>query len=102
MFRITIHRALSILLVKHADNGSPSVIITLPVCICPNRPLAFIACSPVRDENGRKRTENPFPVSVSAFIFGNGIGSRIVGNGNRSGINGIAKTNRNRNTNENS
>jgi hypothetical protein len=36
------------------------------------------------------------------FIIGNGIGFGIVGNGNESGINGIAKTNGNRNTNGNS
>jgi hypothetical protein len=36
------------------------------------------------------------------FIIGNGIGSGIVRNGNGSGINGVAKTNGNRNTNGNS
>jgi hypothetical protein len=36
------------------------------------------------------------------FIIGNGFGSEIVGNGNGSGINRIAKTNGNRNTNGNS
>jgi hypothetical protein len=36
------------------------------------------------------------------FIIGNEIGSGIVGNGNVSGINGIAKTNGNGNTNGNS
>jgi hypothetical protein len=36
------------------------------------------------------------------FVIGNEIGSGIVGNGNGSGINGIAKTNGNGNTNGNS
>jgi hypothetical protein len=55
--------------------------------------------SPSRDENGR---ETPLPFSYLHFIIGNGIGSEIVGNGNESGINRIAKTNGNRNTNGNS
>jgi hypothetical protein len=42
----------------------------------------------------------PFP--YPHFIVGNRIGSRIVGNENGSEINGIAKTNGNRNTNINS
>jgi hypothetical protein len=55
-----------------------------------------------RDENGRKRMEKtPLPFPYPHFIIGNGIGSGIVENGNRSGINGIAKTNGNGNTNRN-
>jgi hypothetical protein len=42
----------------------------------------------------------PFP--YPDFIIGNGIGSGIVGNENGSGINRIAKTNGNGNTNGNS
>jgi hypothetical protein len=45
--------------------------------------------------------KTPLLFSYPHFIIGNGIGSEIVGNGNRSGINGIAKTNRNENTNGN-
>jgi hypothetical protein len=55
-----------------------------------------------RDENGWKRTENPSPVSVSAFYHRKRDGSGIVENVNGSGINGIAKTNGNGNTNGNS
>jgi hypothetical protein len=51
------------------------------------------------DGNGRK---NPSSFPYPHFIIGNGIGSGIVGNENGSGINGIAKTNGNRNTNRNS
>jgi hypothetical protein len=46
------------------------------------------------------KTHLPFPYPY--FIIGNEIGSGIVGNGNGSGINEIAKTNENRNTNGNS
>jgi hypothetical protein len=42
------------------------------------------------------------PFQYPHFIIGNGIGSGIVGNRNKSGINGIAKTNGNENTNGNS
>jgi hypothetical protein len=52
-----------------------------------------------KDENEWK---NPSSVSVSAFFIENGIRSGIVGNENGSGINGIAKTNENGNTNGNS
>jgi hypothetical protein len=44
----------------------------------------------------------PLPFPYPHFIIENGIGSEIVGNGNKSGINGIAKTNRNGNTTGNS
>jgi hypothetical protein len=46
--------------------------------------------------------KTPLPFPYPHFIFENGIGSGIVGNENRSGINQIAKTNGNRNTNGNS
>jgi hypothetical protein len=46
--------------------------------------------------------KTPLPFSYLNFIVGNGIGPGIVGNGNESGINGIAKTNGNGNTNGNS
>jgi hypothetical protein len=42
-----------------------------------------------RDENGWK---TPLPFSYPLFIIENGIRPGIVGNKNRSGINGIAKT----------
>jgi hypothetical protein len=48
--------------------------------------------------DGKTPLSFPYP----HFIIENRIGSEIVGNGNGSGINGIAKTNRNRNTNGNS
>jgi hypothetical protein len=51
------------------------------------------------DRNGQK---TPLLFPYPHFIIGNGIGSGIVGNGNGSRINGIAKTNGNRNTNGNS
>jgi hypothetical protein len=44
----------------------------------------------------------PLPFPYPHFIIGNWIGSGIVGDENGSGINGIAKMNGNRNTNENS
>jgi hypothetical protein len=46
------------------------------------------------------KTTLPFPYPY--FIIENEIGSEIVGNENGSGINGIAKTNGNGNTNGNS
>jgi hypothetical protein len=46
--------------------------------------------------------KTPLPFLYPHFIVGNGIKSGIVGNGNGSRINGIAKTNGNRNTNGNS
>jgi hypothetical protein len=46
--------------------------------------------------------KNTLPFSYPHFIIENGIGSGIVGNRNGSGINGIAKTNENGNTNGNS
>jgi hypothetical protein len=52
-----------------------------------------------RDENRRK---NHSPVFESAFYHRKRDRSEIVGNGNGSGINGIAKTNGNGNTNGNS
>jgi hypothetical protein len=51
------------------------------------------------DRNGWKI---PLSFSYPYFIIGNGIGSGTVGNENGSRINGIAKTNENENTNENS
>jgi hypothetical protein len=44
----------------------------------------------------------PLPFPYLHFIIENVIGSGIVRNGNRSEINGIAKTNGNGNTNRNS
>ena len=46
--------------------------------------------------------KTPLPFPYPYFIIGNGIETGIVGNENRSGINGIAKTNGNGNTNGNS
>jgi hypothetical protein len=46
--------------------------------------------------------KTPLPFPYPHFIIGNGIRSEIVGDGNGSGINGIAKTNGNGNTNGNS
>lgn len=47
-----------------------------------------------------RKTSLPF--TYPHFIIVNGIESGIAGNGNGSGINGIEKTNENKNTNENS
>jgi hypothetical protein len=46
--------------------------------------------------------KTPLPFPYPHFIIGNRIESGIVRNGNGSGINGIAKTNGNGNTNGNS
>jgi hypothetical protein len=50
----------------------------------------------------RNRRKTPLQFSYPHFIIGTGIGSGIVGNGNMSGINRIAKTNEIGNTNGNS
>jgi hypothetical protein len=54
----------------------------------------------MKTDGNRRKTHLSFP--YPHFIIENWIGSGIVGNGNRSGINGIAKTNGNGNTNRNS
>jgi hypothetical protein len=46
--------------------------------------------------------EKPLLFPYPYFIIGNEIMPKIVGNGNRSGINRVAKTNKNRNANGNS
>jgi hypothetical protein len=51
---------------------------------------------------GIKTDRKPLPFSYPHFIIENKIESRIVWNGNGSEINGIAKSNENINTNENS
>jgi hypothetical protein len=46
----------------------------------------------LKDENGRKRTENRSTIFVFVFLDGNGSGSRTAGSENGSGINGNTKT----------
>jgi hypothetical protein len=62
------------------------------------------ACYLLASLGYRDKTDGktPLPFPYPHFIVGNGIGSEIVGNKNGSEINGIAKTNGNRNTNRNS